>query len=169
MRASRRAVFKGRLFRVFKGRKKLPNGRTAYFEEVDHPGAALVVPFIRDKIVFIRQYRGVIGKYIWELPAGTLDPGETPYACAKREVAEETGYRVKDIRRIGLIYSTPGFCNERIYIFKARCEGRKEKPKLSDELIKTKQLTRREVLKLFRKGSINDAKTIAALGFAGIL
>ena len=169
MRFSRREVFKGRLFRVFKGRKKLPNGRKAYFEEVDHPGAALVIPFIKDEIVFIRQYRGVIGKYIWELPAGTLEPGETPYACAKREVAEETGYPVKDLKRIGLVYSTPGFCNEKIYIFKARCESRKEGRKDGDELIRVERFTRRGTRRLFKNGRINDSKTIAALSFAGIL
>ena len=121
MKIRRKKVFSGRLLKVFKGTKRLPNGIEAYFEEVDHPGAALIVPFIKEKIVFIRQYRGVIGKYIWELPAGTLDPGETPYACAKREVEEETGCRVKSLEKVGIIFTTPGYSNEKICVFKAEC------------------------------------------------
>ncbi len=169
MRSGREKVFGGRLLNVFKGTKTLPDGREAYFEEIEHPGAALVIPFIKGRIVFIRQFRAVIGKYIWELPAGTLEAGETPYACAKREVAEETGYGVKGLKRIGLIYTTPGFCNEKIYIFKAECEGMKKAQREEDELIRVKLLSKSEIRKLFKNGKITDSKTIAALSFAGIL
>ncbi len=166
---SRRKVFNGRLIKVFKGKKGLPNGREAYFEEIDHPGAALIVPFIKDKIVFIRQYRGVIGRFIWELPAGTLSPGESPRACAKRELIEETGYLVKNLRKIGNIYTTPGFCNEKISVFKADCEGRKPTRREDDELIRVKLLSKGEVRRLFKGGRITDSKTIAALSFADVL
>ncbi len=169
MKTRRKSVFKGRLFNIFKGEKILPGGRKAYFEEVDHPGAALVIPFIKGKVVFIRQYRGVIGKYIWELPAGTLEAGETSYACAKREVLEETGYSVANLKRIGLIYTTPGFCNERIHIFKAECKERQIPKKEHDEMIRVERFTRNRILKLFRAGKIIDSKTIAALAFSGIL
>ena len=170
MELPRKEIFNGRLLRVFKGMKRLPNGREAYFEEVDHPGAALIVPFVAGRIVFIRQYRDVIGKYIWELPAGTLEPGETPYVCAEREVMEETGCRARNLKRIGVIYSTPGFCNERIYIYRADCEEVTEGPRRNDgELIRVKKLSRNEIRGLFRSGRINDSKTIAALSFAGIL
>jgi ADP-ribose pyrophosphatase len=165
----RKKIFNGRLIKVFKGKKKLPNGREAYFEEVIHPGAALVVPFIKGKIVFIRQYRGLIKKYIWELPAGTLAPGETPYSCAKREITEETGYRVKGLKRIGVIHSSPGFCNEKIYIFRADCVSKGVSCVGEDELIKVKRFSAGEVRRLFKSGRISDSKTIAALTFAGIL
>jgi len=103
---------------VFTGYKILPNGKSSYFEEVEHPGAVLIVPFIGEKVVLIKQYRGVIGKFIWELPAGKIDPPETPLACAKRESAEEIGYRIGDIKRLGFIYTTPGFSDEKIVIYK---------------------------------------------------
>jgi len=169
MRRSREKMFNGRLIRVFRGKKKLPNGREAYFEEVEHPGAALIVPYIKGKIVLIRQYRAVIEKYIWELPAGKLDPGETPHACAKREMEEETGYVADSLKKIGTIYTTPGFCNERIVIYKAVCKVKKETRRDHDELIRVKLSTPREIRKLFTSGKITDAKTIAALSFAGVL
>lgn len=169
MKPVRKNIFKGNIISVFTGEKRLPNGKKAYFEEVDHPGAALVVPFIKGKVIFIRQYRGVIGKYLWELPAGKLDPDEEPFTCAKREIKEETGYSVKNLKKIGLIYTTPGFCNEKIVIFKAECET-KEKPKTEpDELITVIELNKRQIKRLFNEGKITDAKTIAALSFAGIL
>ena len=169
MGPKRRRLFRGRIFSVFQGKKTLPNGRVAYFEEVEHPGAAIVIPFYGEKIIFIRQYRGVIGKYIWELPAGTLAPGESPASCAKRELTEETGFMAKDLRRLGYIYTTPGFCNEKIVVFRALCRpgGRIERD--TDEVIRTRAFKRKEVRRLFSSGRICDSKTIAALCFAGVL
>ena len=169
MNPSRKKVFSGRLINVFTGGKKLPTGREAYFEEVEHPGAAIVVPFLGSKIVFIHQYRAVIGQYIWELPAGTLAKGETPRLCAKREVAEETGYRVKGLKKIGKIFTTPGFCNEEIHVYRAECTTRASTNMDFDEMIEVKLLGRREVFDLFAKGRICDAKTISALSLAGVL
>ena len=165
----RKQIFKGKRINVYTSIRTLPNKQKAYLEEVDHPGASLVVPFIKDKIVFIRQYRGVIGKYIWELPAGVLDEGETPYLCAKREVTEETGYVIKNLKKIGYIYTTPGFSNEKIHIFKALCTSKQKTQMDPDEIIKTKLLSKKEVVNLFKSGKISDAKTIAALSFAGII
>ncbi|MGB2631095.1 MAG: NUDIX hydrolase [Candidatus Omnitrophota bacterium] len=166
---SRKKIFKGRLINVLTEEKTLPDGRKAYFEKIEHPGAALVLPFTAKKIVFIRQYRCVIRKYIWELPAGIISRGETPYACAKREVAEETGYKVRNLRRIGTIYTTPGFCNEKIYIFSADCFKKRAPRREKDEHIKVRLFSRTEVKGLFKKGKITDSKTIAALAFAGII
>lgn len=169
MKKSRKKVFNGRLLKVFKGTKRLPNGKEAYLEEVAHPGAAIVIPFIKEKIVFIRQYRAVIEKYIWELPAGKLDAGERPASCAKREVEEETGYSIRNLKRLGFIYTTPGFCDEKIHIFKAECYKKKEPSTDSDEMIEVKELTKKEVRSLFKNGKLTDSKTIAALSFCGIL
>ena len=165
----RKKVFEGRVFKVFKSRKRLPNGRETLLDEIEHPGAALVIPFVENKVVFIRQYRGVIGKYIWELPAGTLSEGETPYACAKRELEEETGYAAKALKKIGEIYTTPGFCNEKIHIFKAECRRGPGVKLDDDEVIKTKHLAPVEIRRMFKNGKIKDSKTISALSFAGIL
>ncbi|MDD5634288.1 MAG: NUDIX hydrolase [Candidatus Omnitrophica bacterium] len=169
MAYSRKSVFQGRLLKVYKSIKKLPNGICAYFEEIEHPGAVIVIPFLKDRIVFINQYRAVIGKYLLELPAGKLDPGESLVSCANREVAEETGYRLKNLKKLGFIYTTPGFTDEKIYIFKAECSGRVEAEKDRDELITVKYLSVKEVRKLFRSGKLSDSKTISTLCFAGIL
>ncbi|MFH1837015.1 MAG: NUDIX hydrolase [Candidatus Omnitrophota bacterium] len=169
MRTYKKTVFSGRLLKVYTSRKKLPQGKTGYFEEVEHPGAALIVPFVGNKILFLRQYRGVIGKYIWELPAGKLDSKETPYSCAKRELLEETGYTGKNIKKVGFIYTTPGFCDEKIHIFRADCFEKKKTNKEKDEVIKVTLLDKKRIKELFRKGRITDSKTIAGLSFLGIV
>jgi ADP-ribose pyrophosphatase len=169
VRKQSKKVFDGRLLKVFKTYQKLPNGKKACLEEVRHPGAAIIVPFVNNKIVFIRQYRPVIGKYIWELPAGTLDAKETPHACAKREVTEETGYLVGKLSKLGHIYTTPGFCTEKIHVYRADCKGKRETCRDEDEIIDVRLLSKAEVRKKFQNGRINDAKTISALKFAGVL
>lgn len=169
MKTYKKNVFKGKLLKVFRSRKVLPQGRVGYFEEIEHPGAALVVPFVGNKILFLRQYRGVIGKYIWELPAGKLDSEESPLECAKRELVEETGYIAEKMERVGYIYTTPGFCNEKIYIFKAICSKAGRTNKEKDEIIKTKLLDRGHIKQLFRKNLINDSKTIAGLSMLGLV
>jgi ADP-ribose pyrophosphatase len=162
-------MFSGRLIHLFAGNKALPNGKKTYIEEVEHPGAALIVPFASDKIVFIRQYRVVIDKYIWELPAGIIAPGESPYACAKRETAEETGYGVRSLKKLGAIYTSPGFCNEMIHIFRADCAARKAPAPEEHELLRVRHFSKKEVVSLFASGKITDSKTIAALAFARVL
>ncbi len=166
---SRKKVFSGRLLNVFEGNKKLPNGKKSFIEEVRHPGAALMIASFQGKVIFIRQYRPVIGKYIWELPAGLIDTGETPYACAKREITEETGYVAKNIRRIGVVYTSPGFCDEQVHIYRADSERRQAVSRDDEEVMKVKLLNQRDIRRLFEAGRISDAKTIAALSFAGIL
>ncbi len=162
-------IFKGKILDVSKRLKKLPNGKYAYLEEVKHPGAAIMVPFLGKKIVLLRQYRGVIDKYLWELPAGKLDHGETPYSCIKREITEETGYKVKNIKKLGYIYTSPGFCDEKIHVYKADCSEKTEINRDEDELIRVSVLSKRQIIDMFKKGRIVDSKTISALSFAGIL
>ena len=95
----------------------LPNGRRVEFDLVRHPGAAAVVPFMEDgRVLLIRQFRFATGGEILEIPAGKLDPGEAPEACAARELEEETGYRAGRLERLGSIWTTPGFCDEIIHL-----------------------------------------------------
>ncbi len=163
-------VFKGKLLKVFVKKVRLPNGYLATFEIIKHPGAALVIPFLpNDKIIMLRQLRPVIGSYIYELPAGTIDKGESPLECAKREIVEETGYSAGKMKRLGSIYPVPGYSTEKIVIYKA--EGLKPRPRHAekDEVIELKILTKASVRRLFKSGRITDAKTIAALAFCGWL
>ncbi|MBF0216550.1 MAG: NUDIX hydrolase [Candidatus Omnitrophica bacterium] len=162
-------VFKGKRLNIFTGDKTMPDGSRAYHEEVRHPGASLIVPFLKNKVVMIHQYRAVIDKYIWELPAGVLEPDETPANCAKREVTEETGYIVKAVKKLGFIYTTPGFTNEVIHIFSAVCALKTHHRREPDEFIKIKLMSKKQVKGLFLKGKIHDSKTLAALKLAEII
>lgn len=165
-----RIVFKGKLLNVRVVRIRLPNGYTVNLEVVKHPGAGLVIPFLtKDKIIMLRQFRPVIKSYIYELPAGTLDKGESPLECVRREIIEETGYSAKKLKFLGRIYPVPGYSTEKIAIYKAwdlkRAAGKAEK----DEVIENRVLTKPKIRRLFRRGRIVDAKTIAALAMCGWL
>jgi ADP-ribose pyrophosphatase len=161
-------VFKGKLLKVHVKKERLPHGYLATFEMIRHPGASLVVPFLdRNTIIMLRQLRPVIGRYIYELPAGTLDAGEAPLACARREIIEETGYAAKRFKRLGMIYPVPGYSTEIIYLYKAEGLVLTERIPEEDEVIEHRPMKRAEVRRLFRQGKIVDAKTIAALAHCG--
>ncbi len=162
--------FQGKKFSFAVVKKKLPNGRTADVDVIEHPGAVLIVPFLtKDTIIFLHQYRPVLGRYLWELPAGTLERDEQPLACARRELIEETDHRGSVFTRLGKIYPVPGYSTEVILSFKAEKLTPHTGVQDTDEIIRTKHLRRSEVRKLFRGGGITDAKTIAALSLCGWL
>src|SRR5262245_50946838 len=99
---------------------RLPNGRTVELDVVRHPGASAVVPFGSvDEILLIRQFRHAAGGSILEVPAGKLDPGDTPEACAARELEEEAGRRARRLEKLASIYTSPGFTDEVIHLFAA--------------------------------------------------
>src|SRR5262245_45013842 len=99
---------------------RLPNGRTVELDIVRHPGASAVVPFVSvDEILLIRQFRHAAGGSILEVPAGKLDPGDTPEACAARELEEEAGRRARRLVKLASIFTTPGFTDEVIHLFAA--------------------------------------------------
>jgi len=163
-------VFDGKLLKVFVKKERLPNGFVATFEIVKHPGAALMIPFLKkNKIIMLRQLRPVIGSYIYELPAGTLGVNERPLACARREIIEETGYAASRFTFLGSIYPVPGYSTERIYIYRAEGLKAVERAAEEDEVIEPLVFTRMQVKRLFRHGKIVDAKTICALAMCGWL
>lgn len=160
--------FKGKKYSFYVKSVKLPNGKTTKLDFLDHPGASLMIPFVTpSKVIMIRQFRGSVGKYMYEFPAGTLDPKETPLQCAKREIAEETGFAARTWKKLGQIYPAPGYTNEIIYIYTAENLYEKKAQADADEVIETKILTRPQIKKLFQNGVIQDAKTICALAFCG--
>ena len=125
---------------------------------------------LRDPVaILLRQFRAVIDSYIFELPAGTLEKGEQPLACARREIIEETGYAGKKFTRLGIIYPVPGYSTEKITLYKA--EGLIERGMAceADEIIETIPVTKKMVRELFRAGKITDAKTICAFAHCGWL
>ena len=110
---TRKAIWPGRTVKLDLERVRLPNGVTTELEIVHHPGAACVVPLAADgSVTLVRQFRHAVGDYLLEAPAGKLDPGEAPAACAARELEEETGLRAGLLELLGRVHPTPGFCDE---------------------------------------------------------
>jgi ADP-ribose pyrophosphatase len=165
-RLRRQVVFKGRIFQVERDRVRLSNGRVVDMEIVRHEGSVvLIAQPSRDSLILIRQYRYVIGRWIWELPAGSLDPGERPSAAARRECAEETGLVPGRVRRLRTLYPTPGFVDERMIFFQCTELSRPRRPLEldEDELLEPRTFTVAEVRRMIARGQIVDMKTIVGL------
>jgi len=149
---------------------KLPNGRTVRITYIDHPGAVIIAPFVnKNTVVMMRQFRPALNKYIYELPAGTLDPHEPIAACARRELLEETGLKTKKLAKLGAIYPVPGYSTEVIHIFKAEDLTMTHAQPEIYEVIKIMPMTKLQVRRLFARGSLMDAKSICTLAFCGWL
>jgi len=164
-----REIYKGRIVDLRVERVTLPNGTAVDLELMHHPGAAAVVAVdAQGRVVLIRQYRHAAGGYIWELPAGVLaSPDEPPEACAARELAEETGITARQLRRLSTIFTTPGFCDERIHLFLARDLTDGSHAREADEAIaEIARVPLADALRKIREGEIVDGKTIAGLFLA---
>lgn len=165
-----KTVFRGRVIKVYSVTRTLPNGIKTTVDVVEHPGAVLILPFLgQDRIILLRQYRPSIKKYLWELPAGTLKPKESPVRCAKRELVEETGYQAQRILKLGKIYPVPGYSTEVITLFQAEKLSRQYAAKDKDEVIEARSVSIKDVKKMFNAGRIMDAKTICALALSRLL
>jgi ADP-ribose pyrophosphatase len=157
-------IHEGRVFRLQKENITLPNGVTLNIDIIRHPGASAIVP-ISDAgdVVLIRQYRHAVGSFIWEIPAGTLNKGETPLACAHRELVEETGFSAQVLHELGKIVPVPGYSDECIHLFLAEGLGPARQNLDQDELLDVHHVPLDEAIEMIRKGEIVDGKTIAGL------
>ena len=157
-------IYKGRVVDVRLERATLPNGVTVTLEVVRHPGAAAVVALDdQDQVVLVHQYRHAAGGFIWEIPAGKLDPDESPEQCARRELREETGFDLDELTRLGTIFTAPGFCDEQIHLFLARGLTPAAQQLDHDEVLRVERVRFRDALTMIRSGAIQDAKSIAGL------
>jgi ADP-ribose diphosphatase len=164
-----RQIYKGRIVDLRLEDVDLPNGQSVTLEVVHHPGAAAVVAVdAHDAVTLIRQFRHAAGGFIWEVPAGTLDPGEAPEACARRELREETGLTATAWTALGSVLTTPGFCDERIHLFLARDLADAAQALDHDEVLTVSRVPLRHALEMVRSGEIEDAKSIAALHRAAL-
>lgn len=153
------------IFRVTLDRAIDPDGFEIKRAIVQHGGSAVMMPVDhRGRILLVRQYRLPARQYLWELPAGRMDEGETPLKAARRELVEETGLRAKKWKKIADFYPSPGFLAEKMTIFLATELTHGESQPMEDERIETRWFTPREVKDAIRAGKIRDAKTM--IGFA---
>jgi len=155
-------VYKCRLFSVTEDEAvDLKTGFRIKRAVVRHRGSAVMMAVDEKKrILLVRQYRLPAGKYLWELPAGSVDPGEKPLQTARRELIEETGYRARTWRKLASFYPSPGFVAERMTIYLATDLTAGTATPMDDERIETRWFTRRELADMINAGRIEDAKTI---------
>ena len=153
---------------------RFPDGSEGPLEMIRHPGAAAVLPLLapwesRDPFVLlIRQYRYAADGWLWEVPAGRLEPGEAPESCARRELSEETGAKADRLEQLTTIFTTPGFTDERIHLFVAWVKETGEHARERDEFIEVKAWPLSRVLEMIREGEITDSKSIVlVLYYAG--
>jgi len=160
----RRILYQGRVVDLGLEEVELPDGRRFELEIVRHPGgAAVVAADDRGNLCLLRQYRHAAGGWLWELPAGKLEPDEPPEATARRELEEEAGVRAARWQGLGSILTTPGFCNEVIHLYLARSLEEVPQRLEAHECIERHWLPLAEVRRLMDQGGIRDAKTLAGL------
>lgn len=162
----RRAAYEGRMLHVYSDRVEI-GGRETTREVVLHPGACAILPVTEKKeILFVWQYRYAAEETLLEIPAGKIDPGEAPDVCAARELTEETGFRAERLRKLGAVFTTPGFCNEKIHLYLADRLVPAHQHLDTDEFLDVVKITLGEALEMIRNGEISDAKTLAAFAIA---
>lgn len=160
-------VFSGKLLQVYKDTVILPSGNQSTREYIKHPGASVVIPYLGNNIIaMVRQYRYPVNQIILELPAGKIDPGESPEETIRRELAEETGYHAKILRPVCQIHTCVGYSNELLYLYWAdKLISSPQRPD-ADETIEVDTISISEAMKLVYCGKITDAKTLIGLFWA---
>ena len=163
-------VFSGRIVEARVDTLLAPDGRQITREVIHHPGAVAIIPIDSDdNVLLVRQYRYPVGLELLEIPAGVIEAGEAPDQTAQRELQEEIGYASRNLRALGGIYSSPGFCDEMLYIYLARDLVESRLPGDEDEDITLERVPMSGVDRLIRLGEIQDAKSVAGLLMARYL
>ena len=159
-------VFTGKVFNVDRDRVTLGNGRVTTVDIVRHPKSVVLVPVPETgQVILVRQYRYAVNAHLWELPAGSVDDGETPEQAARRECHEEIGLVPTTVVRLSAMYPTPGYCDEEMVFF--RCSGLEKTDEQAhvdeDEDIEARTFEVRDAREMIRRGEIVDMKTVVGL------
>jgi ADP-ribose pyrophosphatase len=160
----------GKVFDVDRDKVLMPNGREVVMDVIRHPPSAIIAPIPEPgHVVLIRQYRYPVNRWLWELPAGSVDEGETPEQAARRECHEEIGQVPDTIVRLGSMFPTPGYCDEEMFFFRASgLSTSAEAAALDeDEDIEVRVFTLKEARDMVRRGEITDMKTVIGLSLLG--
>ena len=159
-----REIYAGRVFGLREDLVRLPNGHETRLQVIRHPGATAIVALdAGGDVLLVRQYRHATREWLLEVPAGTLDGGEEPLACARRELAEEAGCRAETFVELGAIWTTPGFTDEKIWLYLATGLSPAEQKLDDDETLTVERLPLAEAVARAERGEIVDAKSICAL------
>ena len=159
-----KSVYKGRVIHIKVERVVEPGGVEATREVVEHRGSVVIIPRLADgRMILVRQYRHAARQYMWELVAGSMEPGESIIRAARRELQEETGYRAGSLKRLFSFYPSPGFLTEQMHLVEARDLTLSTATPEEDERIKVRAFSRSEIEKLLRKKKIIDGKTLVGV------
>lgn len=160
-------IYRGRIFQLVKSRFRLENGAEMTFDLIKHHGAVVVIPVdAQGNILFVRQFRIGAEQVLLELPAGLLEEGELPEACAAREIQEETGMASRKLVRLGEFFMVPGYSTEKMQVFLARDLYESRIAGDADEFIEREAIPVEKAYRMVRAGEIIDGKTLAALFLA---
>jgi ADP-ribose pyrophosphatase len=171
-RVSSRRAYSGKIISLDVDTVRFPDGSVGELEMIRHPGASAIVPFLSDpssadpQVLLIRQYRYAAEGYLYEIPAGRLNPGEAPKDCALRELKEETGCTAGQVEHLFTLYTTPGFTDEKIHLFMATQLVAGETKHEADEFLDLQPMLLSRALHMVEAGEIQDSKTALGILFA---
>ena len=161
---SSKKIFGGKIIELFVDEVKLPNNKVVTREKVSHPGAVGIVPVSKEgKIILVKQFRYPLSRVLLEIPAGKLGKNENSMDCARRELKEEIGAAGGKLIHLTTFYTSPGFCDEILYLYLAIDFERKENNLEEDEFLAVIELKMKDALAYIKNGKIKDAKTIIGI------
>ncbi|KXZ39658.1 ADP-ribose pyrophosphatase [Alkalithermobacter thermoalcaliphilus JW-YL-7 = DSM 7308] len=157
-------IYNGKIINLRIDTVELPDHKYQKREIVEHPGAVAVLAITKEnEIIMVKQYRKTVEETLWEVPAGKLEIGEDPKKCAMRELKEETGYSCKKIELINTFYTSPGFSDEKMYLYLAKDLVEGDPNPDEDEYVEIHKVKVEDALDMLQNGTIKDAKTIIAI------